>query len=67
MDFKELKKGRKHMQKQTLKIKSELLCPEDEMTFTYAKDLLTKSFAGFFSFFTPYLIQQTSLLTSLLR
>ena len=55
------------MQEHTLKIKSELLCPEDEMTFTYAKDLLTKSFAGFFSFFTPYLIQQTSLLTSLLR
>ena len=39
------------MQKHTLKIKSELLCPEDEMTFTYAKDLLTKSFAGFCFFF----------------
>ena len=32
-----VKKGRKHMQEHTLKIKSELLCPEDEMTYTYIR------------------------------
>ena len=66
MDFKKLKKGRKHMQKHTLKIKSELLCPEDEMTFTYAKDLLTKSFAGFCFFFYSISNSAVNIFTNLL-